>query len=292
MRLIVKDSGIGIAPAALKRLFQPFEQAESGTTRRYGGTGLGLAIVKRLLDLMGGDVSVVSEPEQGTTITVTLPLDVPDGANHAIGSGRVRGRVLIVEPDVAAREILATYVAAAGFECEVLADPADGLARLRQRSGYDALLLGLWESDRATQRLLAYVVDDPELGRLRRVVVTDSVPERGRVDGLVTRPIKRAQLIERLEQARSQRSTGRDQTLIVPAEQAPTSTVVPRSCPCPRRRRRPTQTAWCCWRKTTPLIRRWPCSSSTKLGFLGRRRRATDETSGGNASDLEPDRFR
>ncbi len=217
VRVVVQDDGIGIAPEAVARLFQPFEQAESGTTRRYGGTGLGLAIVKRLLDLMGGDVRLESQSGQGTTVTVTVPLGLSAGAPPAPLAAVRQGRVLIVEPDAQASEILATYVKAVGLACDVIADPAAALAHLRQHSRYDVLILGLWENDRATQRLLAFVVDDPELGRLRRVVVTDSPPERGRVDGLVTRPIKRAQLWERIDQALTRHASLPDQTLAVQA---------------------------------------------------------------------------
>ncbi|HRE26148.1 MAG TPA: PAS domain-containing protein, partial [Anaerolineales bacterium] len=75
VQIVVCDNGIGIAPEALDRLFKPFEQAESGTTRRFGGTGLGLAIVKRLMDLMGGEVELESRPNTGTTVRLWLPFE-------------------------------------------------------------------------------------------------------------------------------------------------------------------------------------------------------------------------
>ncbi|MEO0035910.1 MAG: hypothetical protein RLZZ501_1933, partial [Pseudomonadota bacterium] len=72
--LAVSDSGIGIAPEAVERLFKPFEQADGSTTRRFGGTGLGLSITHDLLGLMGGAIAVASVPGGGSTFTVTLPL--------------------------------------------------------------------------------------------------------------------------------------------------------------------------------------------------------------------------
>src|SRR5262249_59425920 len=73
--LAVRDTGIGLDAEQQARLFQPFSQADSSTTRRYGGTGLGLSIVRRLAQSMGGDVAVDSVPGEGSTFTVTLTLD-------------------------------------------------------------------------------------------------------------------------------------------------------------------------------------------------------------------------
>jgi signal transduction histidine kinase len=73
--LAVKDTGIGLDAAQQARLFEPFSQANSSTTRRYGGTGLGLSIVRRLAQLMGGDVAVDSAPGEGSTFTVTMILE-------------------------------------------------------------------------------------------------------------------------------------------------------------------------------------------------------------------------
>lgn len=78
LRIMVVDTGIGISAENQQRLFQPFMQAESDTTRRFGGTGLGLAISRRLAELMGGTVTMRSEPGQGTTMTLTLSLEIAD----------------------------------------------------------------------------------------------------------------------------------------------------------------------------------------------------------------------
>lgn len=76
VKITVTDTGIGIKPEEIKRLFQPFHQIDSGLTRMHEGTGLGLAICKKLLDLMGGKITVVSEWSKGTEFMVTLPLRV------------------------------------------------------------------------------------------------------------------------------------------------------------------------------------------------------------------------
>ncbi len=74
----VWDTGIGISPEQIERLFEPFTQADASTTRRYGGTGLGLALTRRFCEMMGGHVTVESTPEQGSVFTITLPRDVRD----------------------------------------------------------------------------------------------------------------------------------------------------------------------------------------------------------------------
>ncbi|HVO36351.1 MAG TPA: ATP-binding protein, partial [Gemmatimonadales bacterium] len=78
----VADSGIGMTPEQMGRLFEAFAQADASTSRKYGGTGLGLAITRRFCQMMGGDVQVASGPGKGSTFTVRLPatLDVPPPA--------------------------------------------------------------------------------------------------------------------------------------------------------------------------------------------------------------------
>jgi len=76
----VIDTGVGIGPEAMGKLFQPFVQADTSTSRQYGGTGLGLAITRRIAELLGGDVTVQSVPGQGTTFTLTVPAEAQRGA--------------------------------------------------------------------------------------------------------------------------------------------------------------------------------------------------------------------
>ena len=94
----VTDTGVGMTPEQLTRIFQAFSQADSSTNRRYGGTGLGLVISRRFCQMMGGDISVSSESGKGSTFTVRLPTDVENEEGdatsiHRIGAKRIRREV-------------------------------------------------------------------------------------------------------------------------------------------------------------------------------------------------------
>lgn len=137
----VMDSGIGIPQQALKRIFNPFEQAESSTTRRFGGTGLGLSIVKQLCELMNGQVVVESELDSGTTFTVTIRLGLASPSKTS--AQRVRKvdghglNALIVEDNRTNAMIMENFLTSRGFQCECVSDGSLALKHFSQASEQD-----------------------------------------------------------------------------------------------------------------------------------------------------------
>jgi len=131
VELAVADSGIGLTAEQQAKLFQDFTQADSLTARRYGGTGLGLAISRKLARMMGGDVTVTSEPGKGSVFTVRLPGSTASPASRPTGSDCRRSptadRVLVIDDDATARELIADHLKAEGFSVVTAAGGVEGL---------------------------------------------------------------------------------------------------------------------------------------------------------------------
>ncbi|MGH3054887.1 MAG: response regulator, partial [Gaiellaceae bacterium] len=145
--LAVRDTGIGIPPDRMDRLFTSFSQVDASTTRRFGGTGLGLAISKRLVDLMGGTISVESEQKKGSTFRISLPVtaaDVPakipldEGLPHLAGK-----RILIVDDNATNREIVTRHARSWGMEPVALELPAAALELIEQGEPFDVAVLDM-----------------------------------------------------------------------------------------------------------------------------------------------------
>ncbi|HWG54361.1 MAG TPA: GAF domain-containing protein [Gemmatimonadaceae bacterium] len=177
----VSDSGIGMTPDQLSRLFQAFAQAEASTSKKYGGTGLGLAITRRFCELMGGTVSVTSEPGRGSTFLVRLPANAGEQAESLASerNGAKSGLVLVIDDDPAVRAITRRVLSREGYDVVEAADGETGLRLAKELHPHlitlDILMPGMdgWavlaalKADpalAATPVILQTIVEDRNLG--------------------------------------------------------------------------------------------------------------------------------
>ena len=138
IRFAVSDTGIGMTPEQLGRLFQAFQQADSATSRKYGGTGLGLVITKKFCELMGGSVGVTSEQGKGSTFTLELPAEVrkPEpkptpSAGKALPAAAAR-TVLVLSTDKNVQQLVGEALVGSGCQLRIAPNDAAGLALARE----------------------------------------------------------------------------------------------------------------------------------------------------------------
>jgi len=142
----VADSGIGMNEEQIERIFRPFVQADASMSRKFEGTGLGLSIVRKLVDLMGGDVSVRSTPGQGSTFTFTaqFELDTSDAVQPVTSRGETPGleglRVLVVDDNALNRELTVELLKMAGVDARAVSGGQEALEAISVES-FDAALL-------------------------------------------------------------------------------------------------------------------------------------------------------
>jgi CheY-like chemotaxis protein/anti-sigma regulatory factor (Ser/Thr protein kinase) len=190
VRFRVRDSGIGMSPEQLARLFKAFTQADVSTTRKYGGTGLGLVISRQLCQMMGGEVTVDSAPGTGSTFTVLLPTNTAEAEDapeprvdapalaEATGAGQPPA-VLIVDDDRLVRDLLRRFLTKEGFRVMAAVSGEEGLRRARElrpslitldvvMSGMDGwTMLKALKADDALATVpvvMITIVDNPALG--------------------------------------------------------------------------------------------------------------------------------
>ena len=207
----VSDTGIGMTPEQMTRLFQEFSQADAATTRRFGGTGLGLALSRRLCRMMGGDVTVESEPGGGSTFIVRLPATVPETTHEAaqtappVDAPAGAGTVLVIDDEEAVRDLMQRFLTREGFGVVTASSGADGL-RLAREIMPDAITLDVMMPGLDGWAVLAALKADPDVRDIPVIMLT-MVDDRnlgyalGASDYL-TKPIDRERLAAVLKKHR------------------------------------------------------------------------------------------
>ena len=207
IRFEVTDSGIGISPNTQAKLFRPFVQGDSSTTRKYGGTGLGLSISKQLVELMGGKIGVRSTEGQGSTFWCTARLLKQAGTPRAIlPMGDLAGKhVLIVDDNESNRLILHHLVSGWGMVDDLAEDAESALHRISEATQrgvpYDLAILDVIMPGTDGLQLAQEIQHRPEGSAIRLVVMT-SMLQRGHAEqarqagamGYLPKPVRHDEL--------------------------------------------------------------------------------------------------
>ncbi|MGI8551188.1 MAG: response regulator [Dehalococcoidia bacterium] len=249
--IVVRDSGVGIAPEDQGRIFEEFQQAGQGTTQQREGTGLGLTLTKRFVELHGGRIWVESQPGAGSSFSFTLPLQplkvgasgavVPqpdsltvargttppampvEAATAASGVGRA-GLVLIVEDDAYAVDLLRLSLEGAGLQTVVARDGEEGLELARQVHP-EAIVLDVRLPRLDGWEFLSRAKADPSLAAIP-VIVVSMLDERGKGFALgasdyLVKPVGREHLLAALQRFTSTPNAGAERCAILAIDDDP-----------------------------------------------------------------------
>jgi len=224
IKFSVSDTGIGMAPDQMEKLFQPFVQGDASTSRKFGGTGLGMTITHRFCQMMGGEISAASEPGGGTTFTIRLPARVkvqPPAAAPLIDLpepmvSEGSSTVLVIEDDPATRDLLKRFLSKDGFRVKTVSEGEEGL-RLARELQPDVITLDVMMPGLDGWAVLTELKADPALADIPVVMLTfvdnKNLGYALGASDYLTKPIQRERLLAVLEKYRRQPQPG--QVLVV-----------------------------------------------------------------------------
>jgi len=229
VRFEVTDTGIGIAPEAIERLFQPFSQADSSTTRKYGGTGLGLVISKSLVEQMGGEIGVKTVPGQGSQFWFTVKLGKaphrPEQESRP--SVSLQGvRVCCIDDHPINRLLMVQYCTDWGMEGVQAESSMAALQLLRSAAQegkpFDLAIVDREMPDMSGTTLAQTIKADPTIAEIKLVLVT-SLGRRGDAarareagfSGYFTKPVRKSQILACLEMVMAQTETGTSEPALI-----------------------------------------------------------------------------
>jgi signal transduction histidine kinase/two-component SAPR family response regulator/HPt (histidine-containing phosphotransfer) domain-containing protein len=212
LHFTVHDTGIGVKPDRLARLFRPFTQAEVSTARKYGGTGLGLAISRRLVELMGGKMWAESVPGQGSTFHFTANFTVQPEAKLPPHVGKLSRladlKILILDDNATSRNNLLEQCRQWGMLPQAVENPAQALELLRHGAEFDLALIDMYLNGQDGTAVAVEIQKIPSASMMPLVLLTplgkrNSHKEEVRIvfAHAVHKPVKPAQLCATLERA-------------------------------------------------------------------------------------------
>jgi len=192
MHFEIKDSGIGMTPDQIEKIFEPFIQGESGITRKYGGTGLGLAITKNIIEMMGGKIEIESTPKVGTIFSFDLTFDTIDKTTDSI-KGRIlehveiekptfKGEILLCEDNTMNQEVISEHLARVGLKTIIAENGKIGLENVQNRIKNNEKIFDLIFMDihmpvmdgiEASAKILELTTDVPIIAMTANIMSTD-----------------------------------------------------------------------------------------------------------------------
>ena len=212
LHFAVKDSGIGITPDRLAKLFKPFTQADVSTSRKYGGTGLGLSISRRLVELMGGKMWAESVPGEGSTFHFTVIVSAAPDSKPPAHTGKMPRladlKVLILDDNAIARNILFDQCRLWGMLPQAVENSAQAMDLLRKGNSFDLALIDLHLQGMDGLAVAAEIQKIPSAAMMPMVLLTPMGKKKSSSEEVrivfahaVHKPVKPAQLAAALERA-------------------------------------------------------------------------------------------
>ena len=205
----VSDTGIGMTPEQMGKLFQAFTQADASTTRKYGGTGLGLAITKKFCQLMGGDIMVESLSGKGSTFTIQLPVEVQKSIQvespeppQGDSPSNQQNTILVIDDDPTIHDLMKRFLTKQGFQVRTANSGPEGL-RLAKELQPEAITLDVMMPGMDGWAVLAALKADPATAHIPAIVMTIVDDQNlgyalGAAD-YILKPINRNELISVLQ---------------------------------------------------------------------------------------------